>query len=55
MYLRLSLFLQIKEVKAENDGLKDEMDKRKREVQHLKEKVWVCGRVVHMYTSELCV
>ena len=37
--------LQIKELKTENDELKDDMNKRDLEVEHLKEKVRRC--VVH--------
>ena len=39
--------LQIKELKTENDELKDDMNKRDLEVQHLKEKVRRC--VVHKH------
>lgn len=45
----MCIWLQGKELKAENDELKDGIVKRDVEVQHLKVKV--CGCVVHLHVN----
>ena len=49
----MCICLQGKELKAENDELKDGIVKRDVEVQHLKDKV--CWCVVHLHVNNRCI